>query len=109
MLAAMARAGVRGGVKLCRVGMAMVEQRLERLATGERRRGGARVEGLGRGWAHGLPGRRRRASCGWCSRSQVMVVARVRRGRGGEAAKALGRVVGIVGEMGGGRRFGEDE
>jgi hypothetical protein len=58
-----------GSARLCRPGMAMVEQRLERLATRERRRGGARIEGLGKGWAHGLLGRRRRASCGWCSGS----------------------------------------
>jgi hypothetical protein len=34
-----------------------------------------------------------------------MVVALVGRGRGGEGAEALGEVVGIMGEMGGGRRF----
>jgi hypothetical protein len=79
--AALRRRGARGhgksrrvggggrSARLCRPGMAMVEQRLERLATRERRRGGARIEGLGKGWAHGLLGRRRRASCGWCSGS----------------------------------------
>jgi hypothetical protein len=38
-----------------------------------------------------------------------MAVALVGRGRGGEGAEALGEVVGVMGEMGGGRRFGEDE
>jgi hypothetical protein len=38
-----------------------------------------------------------------------MVVAHVGRGRVVEGEEALGGVVGIVGEMGGGRRFGEDE